>query len=215
MLLKGVNIKEPFTLEKSLMNFAMMHFYLLNHRFSPHLLFHFIAAPSGRVQNVTVSNVTSTSVFISWLPPAVAKRHGQIKKYGIYWINACKSKPNTSSHDTEKCVMSLSHNTRHHDNITVYGNLTAVTLNHLVAFTRYEFIITAATSQGRGPSLNVTFDTPEDGESISKILDKRIFLDLDFLNTLGFILKPILLVLNFKGLNLSFHFLNRSRIARS
>ena len=85
---------------------------------------------------------------------------------------------NASLNETEKCVLSLSHKTDHYGNVTVPGSRSLVLLKRFVPFTQYEFTISALTSEGKGPEVKWTVDTPEDG---MYPFNFKIFLRLTYL----------------------------------
>ena len=102
-----------------------------------YFLFYPQTAPSSPAQNATAEGTTSTSISLSWEPPASDKRNGII----IRVISVDEGK-------------------------TMYFNSSALstTVTSLKPFTTYECSVAAETSAGRGPfSSAVTVETDEAG----------------------------------------------------
>ena len=103
------------------------------------------SAPTGPPLNVDATPVNSTSVTMSWNPPAAENQNGVITGYVI----------NLTTVGSE----GISQNSSSSDNITI---------GSLHPFTTYTFTVAAQTSVGTGPyTTSSTVMTPEDGMSLS------------------------------------------------
>ena len=106
-------------------------------------MFFILAVPSGAPQNFMITADSSTSLSMTWDPPAVQHRNGMITAYTI----------NITSEDG----MSMTQ--------MVFSG-TSFRLESLRPFVSYTCSIAAHTSVGQGPfSTTVTATTPEDGMS--------------------------------------------------
>ena len=100
-----------------------------------------MAVPSGAPQNFVITADSSTSLSMSWEPPAVQHRNGIITAYTI----------NIMSEDGMSMTQTVSSGT-------------SFRLESLRPFVSYTCSIAAYTSVGLGPfSTTVTATTPEDG----------------------------------------------------
>ena len=102
----------------------------------------FCTVPSGFPQDVSIDSTTSQSVEISWSPPLLEERNGNISSYTI-----------TVSRQGSDSLIQLTSVT------------TSITVNMLNPFTTYTVTVTASTSIGVGPpSSLLSFRTAEDGK---------------------------------------------------
>ena len=103
--------------------------------------FHLPTAPGSPAQNSTVERTTSTTISLSWEPPADDQRNGIITLYIIR-------------------VVSVDAGTTAYYNSSV----PSATVTSLKPYTTYECSIAAETSAGRGPfSSPITVQTDEAG----------------------------------------------------
>ena len=110
--------------------------------------------PSGFPQDVSVDSITSQSVEISWSPPLLEERNGNITSYTV-----------TVSRQGSDLPIQLTSPT------------TSISVSMLNPFTSYTVTVAALTSIGMGPpSTLLTFRTAEDGKGaclcISKVINK-------------------------------------------
>ena len=104
------------------------------------IFFFFHIVPSSPPQNVSVSFISSSSIFVQWNPPPKDKQNGVIKYYSVL-------------------IEELFSNTTFNYNTTgLY-----ITIEDLHPFYVYEFNVVAVTI-GNGPVAANTFQMPEDGE---------------------------------------------------
>lgn len=100
-------------------------------------------APSGFPQDVSVGNILSQSVELSWNPPLHEERNGIITGYDIV----------VTRRGTDFQFLLTS-------------TVTMVTLNQLDPFTTYTVMVVASTSVGAGPPTSqLSFTTAEDGNN--------------------------------------------------
>ncbi|XP_072042726.1 receptor-type tyrosine-protein phosphatase F-like [Amphiura filiformis] len=93
--------------------------------------------PTAPPSNITITSVTSSNISFEWSEPSFEHKHGPITySYSLY---------NESSDEI----------------VTSTGQNTSVTINELIPFTNYTFIISASTNAGEGPSYNLTQRTNE------------------------------------------------------
>ena len=108
------------------------------------------AEPSGPPEQVTLGDVTSTSIKVTWTPVKVADRNGIIKGYKVIY----RALPN--GNNVIKVV-----------NITIESQDTGITLllERLNEFTNYSIRVLAFTAIGDGPlSVAEVKQTLEDGK---------------------------------------------------
>lgn len=121
--------------------------------------------PSGFPQNLHAESATSSSVLLTWQPPILSERNGNITKYTLLYRDI-----NVAHHPTEVSVIPAD---------------TIMTLSGLKPDTTYDVKIRAYTSKGPGPySPSVQFRTlPVDQGRICLPCFLKAFqsLDIDFL----------------------------------
>ncbi len=100
------------------------------------------AAPTGSPKLLSFSNITSTGLLLSWLPPPDEDQNGIIIAYAV----------NITTVPTGEVVQ-------------LFSNITEFQLKLLRPYTDYRAVIAAYTSVGRGPySTELQFRTAEDGK---------------------------------------------------
>ena len=100
-----------------------------------------ISAPSGIPQNFTVLATSSRTAFLSWDPPDLPQRNGEITFYTV----------NISVVESEEMLQFIS-------------SSTDLELSSLRPYHTYLYIVAASTIAGEGPfSEMVTIRMPEDG----------------------------------------------------
>ena len=97
-----------------------------------------IAVPADAPDNLTVSTINATSVFLSWSPPLTP--YGNIVSYTIQ----------IEDEDGNVTVVIVS--------------TTSATLGNLTPYSDFRFNVSAATRIGDGPYETITISTPEDSE---------------------------------------------------
>ena len=110
------------------------------------IIFIVFIAPSGEPQNLTSIEVTSNSIVFSWLPPLIHSRNGNITHYSL------------------RCsYYNLTH-------LTTVEHLqiqdTSYLLSNLLPYTNYFCNLSASTSVGEGPSINIVVRTDEDSKIV-------------------------------------------------
>ena len=97
-------------------------------------------APSGTSQNVSVLATSSRSAYLSWDPPDVPLRNGEIISYTI----------NVSVVESEEMFQLTSASTE-------------LTISELMPYHTYMYMVSASTVAGEGPfSIAISIRMPED-----------------------------------------------------
>lgn len=101
----------------------------------------FISVPTGPPQNISPEIISSRSIWLTWEPPLLEERNGEITGYTVAVTNV----------DTgESFELLTSETTLNVDSLRPYMN--------------YNLTVAASTDIGQGPSaLEVSITTPEDG----------------------------------------------------
>ena len=104
-------------------------------------------APDGAVTNLLSSNVTSTSLTLSWLPPQNTQQNGVIRHYLIR-AQELETGLNTTYQAQSHLMFSI---------------------GDLHPYYRYRFVVFAVTVETGPPSLDHTVRTLQDGMCIERI----------------------------------------------
>ena len=116
-------------------------------------MFSFISpAPSGSPQNVSVSSLSSTSIFIFWEPPSLETQNGIITEYRV----------NITEIETGNV---LSH----------VALITQISVQFLHPYYTYACIVSAVTNAEGPPSDTVVITTPEDGKKVHAHQNNNVF----------------------------------------
>ena len=116
-----------------------------------YITFVLFTAPSGIPLNLTGSNSSSTSLYISWSLPNVQDRNGIILGYNISYTSGSIVN-NTSTSET-------------------FINITG-----LMIYTQYDISVAAYTSVGTGPADYITVRTDSSGMSYLSIIMRFVFI---------------------------------------
>ena len=108
-------------------------------------MFHFILAPSGEPQYFTATKVTANNITLSWLPPLIHLRNGNITHYSL-----------RCSYDNSTDIIITLERLQIHD--------TTYLLINLLPYTNYSCNLSASTIVGEGPSTNIVVRTKEDSK---------------------------------------------------
>jgi hypothetical protein len=114
----------------------------------------FISAPDLPA-NVSIVNVTSSSIEISWTAP---ENVGGITNYVIRYMSIVED-----NNDTKHCNNSLR---RTEQMNTTQNNVTTILLENLQAWTLYQINVSANSSHVEGPAAVMTNWTAESGVSV-------------------------------------------------
>lgn len=102
----------------------------------------FCIAPDGYPKNVSVGNISSESVILTWDPPQYSERNGVINRYDI----------NLTDAELETIAQ-------------IVTTSAYIEISSLSPFTTYFTFVSASTSAGMGPfGTSLSFTTLEDGE---------------------------------------------------